>query len=256
MRDYMDRAHSLSPKDAEEAEKFLSDLKIYLPEKGPYLDAWKNLLGQVQARRATDKVKTFKVVGTAPPVPAAPAAPVPSPSASRSDMQTLLSLVAEREAALNARSSMSEAKEKARRSGATDQNLIFRLSRYEEGNGDEAVAKNDFSGAKSLYRVLDRTYGLSPHFRDDAAAATALSVMVGALKSETAQLPASAVDPWLGQYAAEIDSQARVFMEKKDFQNAGAAFLRSAFLYEKIKDSAGAAKAIVAVPMGRERLPR
>ncbi len=223
---------TLSRADALEqslVEKFVDGVKVILPEKGPYVDAWNNLAEEIRKRKLA-----------VPPPPGSRPAHKPSAGASlfQGDMQKLLALVAERDSALAAKQAVGAAKAQAQKAGAGDRNMLFRLARYEEGNADDAFSKNDFSGSKALYRVLEKVYALSSSTADDAAAVEAMAKIVSGLKAEIGRLPTSAVDSWLFEYARETESQARAFREKKDAANACGAFLRSAFLFQKAKDSA------------------
>ena len=64
----------------------------------------------------------------------------------------------------------------------------------------------------------------------------------GGLKKDVEQKGAASADAWLYEYAGEIENQAAAFLEKKDLENAGGAYIRSAFLYEKLKETAAANK--------------
>ena len=102
----------------------------------------------------------------------------------QSDMETLMAMVAEREAAVSARSAMGAAKTVAQKAGAGEKTMLFRLAHYEEGNAEEAFQKNDYSGAKALFRVLEKTFALSAFGGKDAAGLAALKQYVGGLRGE------------------------------------------------------------------------
>jgi hypothetical protein len=232
---------SADPSDLDNVERVVGAVKGFLPDKGPTVDAYNKLRDEIRSRRSGT------AASAAPPGPPAPGALKSAPEKSRqiqSDKQKLLAVVAEREAALKAKSDMETARDQARKSGADDRNLLFRLARYEEGNAAEAVAKNDFSGAKSLYTVLAKTYALAPGCSDEAACASALRRLVEGFKAEASGPHAAAVDPWLLAHAKETESQAQTFLTKREIDNAGGAFLRAAFLYEKIKEASAASAPI------------
>jgi serine/threonine protein kinase len=219
--------------DLDNVERVVGAVKGLLPDKGPTVDAYNKLV---------DEIRTRRMEAGRPAAPASsgarPAAPAPDKSKEiQGDMQKLLSVVAEREAARKAKAAMESAKEQARKAGADDRNLLFRLANYEEGNAAEALDKNDFSGAKSLYIVLSKTYALAPGCAGEDACAASLRRLLNEFKAEATALAQTAVDPWLMEYARETESQAQAFLAKREIDNAGGAFLRAAFLYEKIKET-------------------
>jgi hypothetical protein len=156
-------------------------------------------------------------------------------------MQKLLSLVSERQAAQKAKETMTAAKTQAMQKGNLEKNLLFRLASYEKGNADEAFTKNDYSGAKILYQLLERLFALCPQCSNDKGCVDTLQLLVAGLKKDVERLPAGSVDQWLNEYAGQIENQAAAFLEKREFENAGGAYIRAAFLYEKILEPASPA---------------
>ncbi len=222
--------------DLDNVERVVGAVKGLLPDKGPSVDAYNKLRDEIRIRKTEAGGLAVASSSTARPAPAPDKA-----KEIQGDMQKLLSVVADREAALKAKAIMDGAKEQARKAGADDRNLLFRLARYEEGNASEALAKNDFSGARSLYVVLGKTYALAPGCADEDACAASLRRLLNGFKAEAAGLNPGTIDPWLMEYAHETENQAQAFMAKREIDNAGGAFLRAAFLYEKIKNSAAVA---------------
>jgi serine/threonine protein kinase len=210
------------PKDFQALEKFTENMKSYLPEKGPYVDAYNSTMVKLNERK-----KMAEQGGAA--------ARQTSNKDIQGDMQKLLSLVAERQSAQKAKDVMADARLRTQAKGVPDKNLLFRLARYEETNADEAFAKNDFSGAKVLYAILERLYALCPQCPNDQACVAALKQLVAELKKGASTM--AAADPWLSEYARDIENQAAEFMAKGDLENAGGAYIRAAFLYEKTKDA-------------------
>ena len=226
---------SADTSDLDNVERVVAVVKGFLPDKGPTVDAYNKLVDEIRIRRAASAKPDAHSSSAAKTLP-----PPDKTREIQGDMQKLLSVVAEREAAMKAKSAMETAKEQARKAGADDRNLLFRLARYEEGNAAEALGKNDFSGAKSLYLVLGKTYALAPGCADEDACAAALRRLLNGFKAEASGLNQAAVDPWLIEYARETESQAQAFLAKREIDNAGGAYLRAAFLYEKIKEAAAA----------------
>jgi serine/threonine protein kinase len=213
------------PHDIQALEKIAQNFKGMLPEKGPYVDAYNNTVAKLEERRKLGEGQN-------------PAATRESNKEIQGEMQKLLSLVSERQTAQKAKDVMDASRAQAQKAKSLDKNLLFRLARYEETNADEAFAKNDYSGSRALYRILDRLYALCPQCPTDQACVTALRQLVTDLKKDVEANGRVAADPWLSDYAKEIETQADSFTAKNDLENAGGAYIRAAFLYEKIKDTA------------------
>jgi serine/threonine protein kinase len=215
---------SNSPQAIGAVEKTLEGLRVYVPEKGPYRDALSNALNQIGKEKARAESGAPIVEKTRPDV--------------RTDMQKLLSLVAERQAAQQAKDLMLAAKARIESRVNPTANLLFRLARFEEANADEAFAKNDYSGSKSLYTLLEKVYPLCPQAANDKDSISRLQTLSLGLKKAADAAAASDTDPWLAEYAGEIEKEAAEYLTKGDMENAGGALLRAAFLYEKILDAA------------------
>jgi serine/threonine protein kinase len=205
-------------------EKTLQGMQGYVPEKGPYRDAYAKAMDQIGKEKARAQ--------------RGDAAPSQAPPDVQGNMQKLLSLVAERRAAQEAKDLMLAAKSRIESRIDPYVNLLFRLARYEEANADEAFVKNDYSGSKSLYSLLEKVYTLSPQAPDARAGIAKLQSLTQALKKQAGALASADADPWLAEYAGEIEKEAEGYLAKADMENAGGALLRAAFLYEKILDAA------------------
>ena len=206
----------------------MESIKGIIPEKGPYKEAYSKAIDLIQER------KKMHDTGNAE------GAKQTSKEA-QGEMQKLLSLVSERQAAQKAKEIMTLAKTQAGQKGNLEKNLLFRLASYEQSNADEAFAKNDYSGAKILYRLLERIFSLCPQCGNDKGCVDSLQLFVSGLKKDVERIPAGSVDQWLNNYAREIEIQAAAFLEKRELENAGGAYIRAAFLYEKILEPASAA---------------
>ena len=216
---------SQNPEAVKDVEKALDSIKIYLPEKGPSVDAWKKLSDQVRRPPSRESHSEARAAASGQAV-------------LKDDMQTLISLVAERESAQLAKEAMGQTKKRLESKVDPGKHFLYRLARYEEGNADEAFAKNDYSGARALYRILERIYALCLECRDDRSCLETLRGFVAGMKIEADRIPPDKVDQWLLEYARELEKQAQAYLARQELDNAGGAFLRAGFLYEKIKDSA------------------
>ena len=213
-------------------ERTLQGLKGYVPEKGPYREAYAKAMEQVV------KEKSRAQQGGVQGGTAQDRSPGLSPPDAQGNMQKLMSLIADRQAAQQAKDLMLATKAHIESRIDPYANLLFRLARYEEANADEAFAKNDYSGAKSLYALLEKVYTLSPQAPNAREGIVKLQSLTQALKKQAGTLPSAEADPWMVEYAAEIEKEADGYLAKSDMENAGGALIRAAFLYEKILDAA------------------
>ena len=218
---------SKNPQDVKELERLADKFKVMLPEKGPYVDAYNDMTRKINERKKQTAAESGRAATDKQPAPEV-----------QSEMNKLLALVAERQAAQKAKDGMTSAKTQALRNADMSANLLFRLARYEETNADDAFAKNDYSGSKALYRILEKVYALCPQSTSDKDGVAKLQQFLAALKKEVEQAGTASADTWLAEYAAEIENQATAFLAKKDLENAAGATIRAAFLYEKLKDAA------------------
>ncbi len=209
---------SQDPQNVKELERTLGDMEKYLPEKGPSVEAWN------QAREKFNRARdSSHASGAVPEV--------------KGEMQQLMALISEREAAQKAKDAVNAVKRQIQARHGNGNNFLFRVAVYEERNADDAFAKNDYAGARSLYRLLERIFQAVPKGDTPVRGLTALKGIVAALKVENQAIPAERIDAWLSSSAAEIETQAAAFAEAKDLENACAAYTRAAFLLQKIKDA-------------------
>jgi len=156
---------------------------------------------------------------------------------SREEMQKLMAQVAERDLALEARVAARDARVRAERGGRGGGNLLYRLALYEERNAEDALARDDFSGAKTLFLVLADAYLLSLTAATDAECCRALQKECDVLEQEILARPGSAADRWLLENAAQIKAQAEAYLERKEYENAAACYLQTLFLFRRIRGS-------------------
>jgi hypothetical protein len=206
----------------------MESIKGIIPEKGPYQEAYNRAAEFIQQRKKMHDLGNAESARQ-------------NSKDAQGEMQKLLSLVSERQTAQKAKETMTAAKTQARQKGNLDKNLLFRLASYEESNADEAFAKNDYSGAKILYQLLERIFPLCPQCANAKGCVDTLRFFVADLKKDVEGLPAGSVDQWLNEYAGQIENQAAAFLEKREHENAGGAYIRAAFLYEKILEPASPA---------------
>ena len=208
---------SKDPENVKAVEKTLKEMRRYLPESGPSVEAWKQAQEKFERSRAGD--------------PASAGAPEIG-----GEMQQLMAVISERESARRSRDSMILVKT-GLRGWSADNNFLFRLAQFEERNADDAFAKNDYAGSRALYRLLERIYLAVPNGKTAARGVVALREIVKSLKTEAAVVPEAKIDSWLASSAREIAAEAESFASKGDLENACGAFTRAAFLLQKIRDT-------------------
>jgi len=218
----------VSQKDLEgfkDAQKFMEGVKPYIPDEGPFKEAWS---------KAYEKMKEGKKLREGGNLEQAKK----SDRQGQMEMQRLMSLVAERQSAQTAKEGMIKAKAQAQQKGLSQKNLLYFLAKNEESNADDAVTKNDFSGAKTLYQILEKIFRLSLKCDNNEDCVQILQAFVQELKRGVEAVGANSLDPWLYQYAQEIENQGSSFLAKRQFDNAAASYIQAAFLYEKVKEKA------------------
>ena len=204
-------------------EKFMEALRGVLPQESTALET---------LNKASEKLKESKKLRQEGRADEADK----SSKEGQVEMQKLMAQVAERQYAQDAQTKMMEARLLAQKSGKDEKNLLYRLSRYEERNADEALVKGDFSGARTLYVILEGLYRKSPKCEGDKACCGALQQMAATLDAEVRSLPAGQADPWMLAYADQIKSQAVAYFSRGEYDNSAASYLQVLFLLQKIKE--------------------
>jgi serine/threonine-protein kinase len=151
-------------------------------------------------------------------------------------MQSLLTLVSEREKALAAQSELSQTKSRVQRMGVDNGNLLYRVASRRERDAEEALNKGDFSGSRALSSVLERVLLLSSQCRDSGSCLKSLADFVAGMKSSAEKSSSTNPDPWLFNMAKESESEAQRILAKDDQEAVVEAYIRAAFLYQKIID--------------------
>ena len=204
-------------------EKFMEALRGVLPQESTALET---------LNKASEKLKESKKLRQEGRADEADK----SSKEGQVEMQKLMAQVAERQYAQDAQIKMMEARLLAQKSGRDEKNLLYRLSRYEERNSDEALVKGDFSGARTLYVILESLYRQSLRCNEDKACCGALQQMAATLDVEVRSLPPGQADPWMLAYADQIKSQAVAYFSRGEYDNSAASYLQVLFLLQKIKE--------------------
>jgi hypothetical protein len=212
-------------KTIQEPQLFLESLKKLLPQdNAPLMETW---------NKAYEKVKEGKKYETEGRRDLAQK----SNQEGRMQMNELLSLVEARQSVQAARDEMDRSKTLAQKAGRSEKNILFLMARNEESSAEDALNKNDLSGAKTLYRVLGKIYRLSSGCETNEACLKSIQAYVAEQKMDVEAMNPAAVDAWTYEFAGEIVNQAASFLSvKKQPENAVASYIQAAFLYEKIKE--------------------
>ena len=158
-------------------------------------------------------------------------------------MRGLLAQVNDKEEADSFRTALDEAKLKAkdiRPSGRN--NLLFGVVTDKEKDAADAYNKSDFSGAKTLYKILHRIFALNMSCDDDEECIEALQESIENLREEADNVNALKFAPWFYEQAEKAEQDAIDLFNKEDYRGAAEYFIQSAFLYEKAKMKAESMK--------------
>ena len=152
------------------------------------------------------------------------------------EMQRLLTTVAQRDKALEAKGLMTRTKMRVQTVPGSAENVLFRVAARREQDAQSAFDKNDFSGSRTLCSVLTEVFKLSGQCADTASCLKGLAARVGTMRS-AAENPASGKsDPWLKEKAGDFERMARLALSRNDPEGAAEQYIQAAFLYQKMID--------------------
>ncbi len=219
-------AGSLEGKSAQEIETFLSSLQGKLPADSPVRGLLDNIRGEIQ------KGKDQDLAGNAE-------ASRRSYTKSESEMRKLLTLVNEKEKADAAKKDMDSMKKKAEEAAQQKgSNLLGWIATEKEKDAAESYRKNDFTGARILYGILNRVYLLSLSGGNEDQCLAALGGLVKEARSGAEAAQAAARESWLYGRAKEDETAAADLAKDKAYPFAAERYILAAFLYEKAKEVA------------------
>ncbi|MBM3304365.1 MAG: hypothetical protein FJY79_00235 [Candidatus Aminicenantes bacterium] len=225
----------LSEKDALELEKALAAIKEKHPAEAA---AFSGFLDNIERR-----IQEGKKLGEAGDAEASRR----SFGRGESEMRKMLAQVSERDGAEASLKGMEAAKQKIVGAGRWDRpNLLTWIAGEKEKDADDAFAKNDFSGARILYSILEKVYLLSLRVEDEERSLEALRALAASLRKEAEAAQAPSKEAWLFDRAVEDETGAAELAREKNYMRAAERFILAAFLFEKAKEvaleSAGAGR--------------
>ena len=152
-------------------------------------------------------------------------------------MKTLLESVRQKEGADRAKNSMVQARVYAYQRVSTEKaNLLFAVAEKQVKTAADSYENGDFTGAKTLYGVLEKIFTYSVQENDEAGSTEILKNYVAGLRTEVniAGIPASA--SWFYDRAREEEERAKSLSENEEYASAAETYIQAAFLYEKVQE--------------------
>ncbi|MCX6570076.1 MAG: protein kinase [Candidatus Aminicenantes bacterium] len=222
-----DPSKFLSEKDAQEVEKTLATFKEKYPAEAA---AFSNYIDNIRTR--IEQGKKQKEAGNVE-------ASRKSYDRGESEMRKLLAQVSERERAETAFKELQDTKQKIGASPRRGRpNLLTWIATEKEKDAADAFAKNDFSGARILYGILNRVHGLSLRVEDEEQGLAALQELTGSIRKDAETALAPSKQAWLFDRAKTEEEGARKLAGDKLIPQAAEQYILSAFLFEKAKEVA------------------
>jgi serine/threonine-protein kinase len=217
----------MKPEDIDEAQKQMERIRVFIPRGTHYQDIWNDAYAKIL------ESKRHKEAGQ-------PGESQRSLAEGQSRMRNLLDLVDQKEKTDAARADMELAKSKVDAvAPAGAGSLLYKLASLKARDAEDAYAKEDFSGAGTLYKILTRVFSMSPAATDDEAAASLLRSYLQELKVGAAAADARKLAAWHYQEAAREEVGGESLMARKDYAGAAEAYIRAGFLYQKAREKAG-----------------
>ncbi len=215
---------NMDPKEFQKLQKTISTIQQEGPENRPLSSLWSDV-----QKRFADGQKEQKAGNLD--------ASKKSYTRSQSEMNRLLALVKDKDAADAARGEMQFARGKADvAAAAKGDNILHWIATEKLKDAEEAYKKNDFAGARTLFSILTRVFSLGLDGGDEEACLVRLRGLVGGIRKEAEAVRAAAKDSWLFDRAREEEAMAATYLSGKQYAEAAEFFVLSAFLYEKAKD--------------------
>jgi serine/threonine protein kinase len=211
----------MKPEDLDAAQKQMERVRQFIPRGEKYQAIWSEAYAKItESRRQREAGR--------------PHESQKSLAEGQNQMRKLLDLVDQKEKADAARSEMDLSKVKADAAlPAAAENPLYRLASLKARDAADAYAKEDFSGAATLYKLLGKIYELCPSATDEKTAASLVRSYLREVKTGALAANAPKLAAWHYREAGKEEANGDALTDKKDYAAAADAYLRSAFLYEK-----------------------
>ena len=207
----------LTKQEAKDVVAALVKIKEKYPEFGRLLDSIQSRLVEMEKlMNSGDTAGTEKVM-----------------SKSESETRKLLAQVNEREKAARAHQELTEARKNAAAALKGKSNLLAWIAAEKEKVALDAFAKNDFSGARILYRLLARVHMLSVSAGDEENSLALLRGLAEETRLEAEKAQAPVKEAWLYSRAREESGRAGRLAADRQYALAAEQYILSAFLFRK-----------------------
>jgi len=214
---------NMDPKEFQSLEKTISAIQKKIPANEPLNSLWDDARKRFEDGQKQQKAGDLD-------------ASRKSYTRSKSEMNRLLALVNDKEAADKARIETGSARKSADAAAAAKgDNILHWIAGEKLKDAEDAYRKNDFSGARTLFSILRRVYALAVPGGDEDACLARLQGLVRDTRREADAVKAAAKDSWLYERAREEEAMATTYLAGKQYAEAAEFFVLSAFLYEKAK---------------------
>jgi hypothetical protein len=221
-----DALRKLSEKEVQEIldwEKQMAAIKGVIPQGAVFDETWTNAYEKV---RESDRLHKEGRIEEAQK----------SKKEGQDEMQRLLTLVAQRDKALEAKVLVTEAKSGPKSSPGIENNVLYRVASRREQDADRAFADSDFSGSRTLCSVLAEVFRLSGRCSEAGACVRELAALVANMRSAAESPISGKIDPWLQKRAKEYETSAQRALVQNDHEGAAEQYIQAAFLYQKMID--------------------
>jgi len=216
----------IDPKDLDEFEKVTDLLKAKLPAGSPYMS---------QLNEARDKIHQSRRLRSEGNLEESQKSYVEG----ESKLSSLMATVVEKDKADAYRAEMEKEKTSAGRAAPNKgENLLFRLAVAKEKDAAAAYSKSDFSGAKTLYQILQVVYAMSTLGEDDAERLVGLQGYIEKLKIDAVTAKAPTLASWEYEQADKEKLRADGLEKDDKKMEAAEALIQAAFLYQKAIEKA------------------
>lgn len=215
---------NMDPKEFQSLERTISAIQDKIPANQPLNSLWNDARKRFEDGQKQQKAGDLD-------------ASRKSYTRSQSEMNRLLVLVNDKEAADKARNETEAVRKSSDAAAAAKgDNILHWIAGEKLKDAEDAYRKNDFSGARTLYAILSKAYTLGVPGGDEDACLARLQGLVRDTRREADAIKAAAKDSWLYKRAREEEARATAFLADKQYAEAAEFLILSAFLYEKAKD--------------------
>jgi hypothetical protein len=215
---------NMDPKEFQSLERTISAIQDKIPANQPLNSLWDDARKRFEDGQKQQKAGDLD-------------ASRKSYTRSQSEMNRLLVLVNDKEAADKARNETEAVRKSADAAAAAKgDNILHWIAGEKLKDAEDAYRKNDFSGARTLYAILRKAYTLGVPGGDEDACLARLQGLVRDTRREADAVKAAAKDSWLYERAREEEARATASLADKQYAEAAEFLILSAFLYEKAKD--------------------